>query len=122
MAGNKKLMIPPQGGVVREFVLRVKLIIRLIRDRRVSPWLKIIPILGVIYLFTPMSIIPDITLPVIGELDDAAVLWITNYFFIELCPPEIVNEHLKALSAKTGAKDDEEIVDADSVEFKDPKK
>jgi len=122
MAANKKLMIPPQGGVIREFVLRVKLIVRLIRDRRVSPWLKIIPIAGVIYLFTPMSIIPDITLPVIGELDDAAVLWITNYFFIELCPPEIVSEHVKALSAKTGAKADDEIVDADSVEFKDGKK
>ena len=122
MADKKKLMIPPQGGVVREFVLRVKLIVRLIRDRRVSPWLKIIPIAGVLYLITPMSIIPDITLPVIGALDDAAVLWITNYFFIELCPPEIVSEHVKALSAKTGTKDDEEIVDADSVEFKDGKK
>ena len=122
MAANKKLMIHPQGGVIREFVLRVKLIVRLIRDRRVSPWLKIIPIAGVLYLITPMSIIPDITLPVIGELDDAAVLWITNYLFIELCPPEIVSEHVKALSAKTGTKDGEEIVDADSVEFKDGKK
>jgi uncharacterized membrane protein YkvA (DUF1232 family) len=119
---EKKLMIPPQGGVVREFVLRVKLIVRLIRDRRVNPWLKIIPIAGVVYLITPMSIIPDIVLPVIGELDDAAVLWITNYLFIELCPPEIVSEHVKALSAKTGTKDGEEIVDADSVEFKDGKK
>jgi uncharacterized membrane protein YkvA (DUF1232 family) len=122
MADKKKLMIPPQGGVVREFVLRVKLIVRLIRDRRVNPWLKIIPIAGVVYLITPMSIIPDIVLPVIGELDDAAVLWITNYLFIELCPPEIVSEHVKALSAKTGTKDGEEIVDADSVEFKDGKK
>jgi len=122
MADKKKLMIPPQGGVVREFVLRVKLIVRLIRDRRVNPWLKIIPIAGVVYLITPMSIIPDIILPVIGELDDAAVLWITNYLFIELCPPEIVSEHVKALSAKTGTKDGEEIVDADSVEFKDGKK
>ena len=122
MADKKRLMIPPQGGVVREFDLRVKLIVRLIRDRRVSPWLKIIPILGVIYLFTPMSIIPDITLPVIGELDDAAVLWITNYLFIELCPPEIVSEHVKALSATAHSKDDEDIVDADSIEFKDGKK
>src|ERR1700690_771514 len=121
MANKKHLMIPPQGGVVKEFVLRVKLIVRLIRDRRVSPWLKIIPILGVVYLFTPMSIIPDITLPVIGELDDAAVLWITNYLFIELCRPEIGSEHVKALSAITHPKDDEDIVDADSIEFKDGK-
>jgi uncharacterized membrane protein YkvA (DUF1232 family) len=123
MADKKRLMIPPQGGVVRDFILRVKLIVRLIRDRRISPWLKLIPIAGVIYLFTPLSIIPDITLPVIGELDDAAVLWITNYFFIELCPPQIVREHVKALNADRSANDDEDdIVDADSIEFKDKKK
>ena len=47
MADRKDLMIPPQGGVIRDFVLRVRLIWRLIRDRRVSFWLKIIPILRV---------------------------------------------------------------------------
>ena len=122
MAGNKNLMIPPQGGMVRDFILRVKLILRLVGDKRVNPWLKLIPVAGLVYLISPIDLIPDIAFPIIGELDDAAVLWITNYFFVELCPPEIVNEHLKALSAKTGAKDDEEIVDADSVEFKDGKK
>ena len=115
-------MIPPQGGMVRDFILRVKLILRLVGDKRVNPWLKLIPVAGLLYLISPIDLIPDIAFPIIGELDDAAVLWITNYFFVELCPPEIVNEHLKALSAKTGAKDDEEIVDADSVEFKDGKK
>ena len=39
-------MIPPQGGLVRDFLMRVKLILRLLGDRRVSPWLKIIPIAG----------------------------------------------------------------------------
>jgi uncharacterized membrane protein YkvA (DUF1232 family) len=122
MAGNKNLMIPPQGGMVRDFILRVKLILRLVGDKRVNPWLKLIPVAGLVYLISPIDLIPDIAFPIIGELDDAAVLWITNYFFVELCPPEIVNEHLKALSAKPGAKDDDEIVDADSVEFKDGKK
>jgi uncharacterized membrane protein YkvA (DUF1232 family) len=122
MARKNKLMIPPQGGVVRDFVLRVKLIVRLIRDRRISFWLKLIPTAGVIYLFTPMSIIPDITLPIIGELDDAAVLWITNYLFVELCPPEIVREHVKALSAGTSTDDEDDIVEGESVEIKGMKK
>jgi uncharacterized membrane protein YkvA (DUF1232 family) len=122
MADKKNLMIPPQGGMVRDFILRVKLILRLVGDKRVNPWLKLIPIAGLIYLISPIDLIPDIAFPIIGELDDVAVLWITNYFFVELCPPEIVSEHLKALGAKTAAKDDDEIVDADSVEFKDGKK
>ncbi len=115
-------MIPPQGGMVRDFILRVKLILRLVGDKRVNPWLKLIPIAGLVYLISPIDLIPDIAFPIIGELDDAAVLWITNYFFVELCPPEIVNEHLKALSAKNSTIDDDDIVEAESVEVKDIKK
>jgi uncharacterized membrane protein YkvA (DUF1232 family) len=121
MADKKNIMIPPQGGVVRDFILRVKLILRLVGDKRVNPWLKLIPVAGLIYLVSPIDLIPDIAFPIIGELDDAAVLWITNYFFVELCPPEVVREHVKALSASSGLKDDEDIVDADSVEIKDKK-
>lgn len=120
MADRKDLMIPPQGGVIRDFVLRVRLIWRLIRDRRVSFWLKIIPIAGLVYLVSPIDVIPDIALPVIGELDDAAILWITNYLFVELCPPAIVSEHVKALSRERSDADDD-VVDADSVEIKNHK-
>jgi len=122
MAEKKNLMIPPQGGVIRDFILRVKLILRLIGDRRINPWLKIIPIAGVVYLVSPLDLIPDIALPIIGELDDAAVLWLTNYLFIELCPPDIVQEHVKALSANTTIGDEDEVVDAESVEIKDERK
>ncbi len=122
MADKKNLMIPPQGGVVRDFILRVKLILRLVGDKRISPWLKLIPIAGLLYLISPIDLIPDIALPIIGELDDAAVLWITNYFFVELCPPEIVREHLKALTTDTGTTDDEDIVEAETIEVKNVKK
>jgi uncharacterized membrane protein YkvA (DUF1232 family) len=122
MADKRDIMIPPQGGLIRDFILRVKLIVRLIGDRRVNPWLKIIPVAGLVYLISPLDIIPDIMLPVIGELDDAAVLWLTNYLFIELCPPEIVQEHVKALNANTIRPEDDDIVEAESVEIKDKRK
>jgi uncharacterized membrane protein YkvA (DUF1232 family) len=122
MADKRDIMIPPQGGIIRDFVLRVKLIVRLIGDKRVNPWLKIIPVAGLVYLISPLDLIPDIMLPVIGELDDAAVLWLTNYLFIELCPPEIVQEHVKALNANTSRAEDDDIVEAESVEIKDKRK
>ncbi len=122
MADKKDIIIPPQGGVVRDFILRVKLILRLIGDKRISPWLKIIPIAGVAYLISPLDLIPDIALPIIGELDDAAILWLTNAVFIELCPPEVVNEHVKALGARLRHPDDEDVVDAETVEMKDHQK
>jgi uncharacterized membrane protein YkvA (DUF1232 family) len=117
MANKRDIMIPPQGNVIRDLVLRVKLILRLIGDRRVSPWLKIIPIAGVVYLISPIDIISDIALPVIGELDDAAILWLTNYLFIELCPPQIVAEHVKALNANSRVNEDDDVIDAESVEI-----
>ncbi len=122
MADKRDIMIPPQGGMIRDFVLRVKLILRLIGDKRVSPWLKIIPVAGVAYLISPIDIIPDIMLPVVGELDDAAILWLTNYLFIELCPQEIVQEHVKALSAKARPANDDDVVDAEAVEIKEKNK
>ncbi len=122
MADKGKLMIPPQGGVVRDFVLRIKLILRLLGDRRVSPWLKIIPIGGLLYLISPIDIIPDIALPIVGELDDAAVLWLTNYLFVELCPPNVVQEHVKALSANTTAESQGDIVDGEAKDVTDQAK
>lgn len=122
MPDKKDIMIPAQGGMIRDFILRLKLILRLVGDRRVSPWLKIVPIAGVLYLISPLDIIPDIALPVIGELDDAAILWLTNYLFIELCPPDIVNEHVKALTGGVGPVNSDDVVDAESVEIKDSTK
>src|SRR5512140_817057 len=122
MANKRDIMIPPQGGIVRDFVMRVKLILRLMGDKRVNPWLKIIPVVGLAYLISPLDIIPEIMLPVIGELDDAAILWLTNYLFIELCPPEIVQEHVKALNANLKHSDDEDVIDAESVEIRERRK
>jgi uncharacterized membrane protein YkvA (DUF1232 family) len=122
MADKKDLMIPPQGGVIKELVARLKLIVRLMGDRRVSPWLKLIPIGALVYLVSPIDLIMGI--PGVDALDDTAVLWLGSYLFIEFCPPDVVSEHIKALGANSGEKDKDEgnIVDADSVEIKDIKK
>jgi len=119
MAEKRELIIPPQGGVVRDLVMRVRLILRLLGDRRVSAWLKVIPIVGLLYLISPLDLIPDIALPLLGELDDAAVLWLTNYLFVELCPPNVVQEHVRALTAAAARSLDDDVVDADSVEIKE---
>ena len=119
MADKKDLMIPPQGGVLKELVARLKLIVRLMGDRRVSPWLKLIPIGALVYLISPIDLIMGI--PGVDALDDTAVLWLGSYLFIEFCPPDVVSEHIKALSAKTSARADDDIIDAESVEIKDVK-
>ena len=72
---------------------------------------------------SPIDLIPDIALPVIGELDDAAILWLTNYLFIELCPPNIVQEHVKKLTSNMDIVNGQDnVVEADSVEIKEEQK
>jgi uncharacterized membrane protein YkvA (DUF1232 family) len=116
VASKRDLMVPPQGGVLRNLIMRLRLILRLLGDRRVSPWLKLVPVLGLLYLVSPLDLIPDIALPVIGELDDAAVLWLTNYLFVELCPPAIVQEHVAALTGDHSPAAADDVVEAESVE------
>jgi len=83
--------IVPGGGVVQGLSLRIKLILRLMGDRRVSPLIKLLPLASLVYIF-----VPDL---VVGPIDDAAALWLATYLFVELCPPEVVREHMDALTS-----------------------
>lgn len=113
---NKKLMIP-QGGMLRDFVLRLKLIGRLMTDRRVSFFLKLLPIASLAYLISPVDLAPAVVLPVIGVLDDAAILWIGSTLFVELCSPTIVKEHMDELQSNLDEADD--VIDAESTDVND---
>ena len=84
-------IIPSEGGFFENVSFRVKLIFRLLLDRRINPLLKLIPIGAVIYLISPFDI------P--GPVDDVAILWAGAHFFIELCPPDIVQEHVDVLES-----------------------
>jgi uncharacterized membrane protein YkvA (DUF1232 family) len=122
MTDKEDLIIPPQGSMLRDFIMRVKLIWGLVKDGRVSPWLKLIPAVGLLYLVVPIDLVSEIAMPIVGEIDDAAVLWLTSYVFVQLCPPEIVLQHVKELTAGPAKADSDEVVDADSVEIKDIEK
>lgn len=81
--------IRPQGGVFNDLTQYAKLVLRLMGDGRVNPLLKLLPVGALAYL-----VIPDL---VIGPVDDAMLVWIGTYLFIELCPPDVVSEHRAAL-------------------------
>ena len=85
------------SGFFQDLILRIKLIMRLVGDKRVNIFLKILPVGGLIYLVSPIDIIPDIALPVVGYLDDALVVWLCSTLFVALCPEEVVQEHMNAL-------------------------
>jgi uncharacterized membrane protein YkvA (DUF1232 family) len=113
---SRKIVVPPQRGVLRDVVSRLKLILKLMGDPRVSPWAKLVPIGAFVYLISPIDVIMGI--PGVDALDDAAVLWIGSNLFVELCPPDVVQEHMRALGTNF---DDasEEIVDVEPTDLND---
>lgn len=103
------------GGVFSELSNHFKLVFRLLRDPRVNPFLKLIPLATVIYL-----VIPDL---ILGPIDDAAIIGFGLFIFVELCPPDVVEEHRTALAGDIPGQwrdpqqiDDEDIVDAEFTE------
>ena len=118
---NSDIIVTQQGGVVRNVVNQLKLIFRLLGDKRVSFLAKLVPLGAFAYLLMPADIAPNVVLPVIGMVDDAAILWLGTYIFTELCPPEVVTEHMKALAGNMGANDadGDDVVDGETSEVKE---
>ena len=77
-------------GPIREMLDEINLILRLMRDPRIHPVLKALPIASLMYFV----IFPDLA-P--GPIDDAFIVGIGTYLFVELCSPEIVKEHRDAI-------------------------
>ncbi len=97
MNNRKRELMNPQSGVFQGIVLQTKLILRLLGDRRVNFFLKLLPIAAIVYVVSPVDLVPGLALPVIGALDDAAVLWLGTSLFMALCPDDVVDEHKQAL-------------------------
>jgi hypothetical protein len=81
------------GGLITHLPSFMRVFYRLMTDRRVSPLAKLVPLLGLLLLFTPPALELDF-IPIIGELDWLLVLLISLKVFIWLCPSEIVREHV----------------------------
>src|SRR5436190_24346723 len=76
---------------------------RLFRDRRVSILPKALLVLTLVYVISPFDLIPDF-IPVIGEMDDLAVVLSGLWLFIRLCPPEVVRETVHDIAARAKAR------------------
>ena len=120
MADRKsgKFIVPSQGGAMRSFVNRLKLIARLMGDSRVNIFIKVLPLASLGYLILPADLIPLV--PFISALDDVAILWIGSNLFVELCPPEVVKEHMQDLDSNLEDTSGE-VVDVEPTDVNDNK-
>ncbi|NJM07696.1 DUF1232 domain-containing protein [Candidatus Gracilibacteria bacterium] len=72
----------------------------LLLDKRVPLHTKAVPGLAVAYILSPIDLIPGF-IPVLGQLDDLAVLILGVQAFKQLAPPEILAEHQRRLGITT---------------------
>jgi uncharacterized membrane protein YkvA (DUF1232 family) len=127
MKEKRVVLRNPNKGFFQNLVLRFKLILRLMGDKRVNFLLKFLPAVGLIYLISPIDLFPDISLPIIAYADDAFVIWLCLTLFLALCPEEVVKEHMQALQkVVTGtwreASEQEqagEVIEAESHDVRD---
>ena len=84
---------------IQDGVRQFRLAWRLFWDERVPLWTKIIPPVALGYVLFPFDIITDLA-PGVGQLDDIAVVLIGLQLFVELSPPDVVREHLRALGVR----------------------
>ena len=89
----------PRRGLWKEIKRQAQLIVRLMRDSSVPIWMRSIPLIGLIYLVSPIELLPDISLFPFGLLDDFVVIVVCLTIFMAIVPHKIVEEHLSWLDA-----------------------
>lgn len=76
-------------GIFTNMSRTIRLVIRLLLDRRVNIFLKLLPIGALVYMAVPEAI------PVV---DDVLIFGLGTYVFVELCPADVVQEHRDQLA------------------------
>ncbi|MDQ4099275.1 MAG: DUF1232 domain-containing protein [Chloroflexota bacterium] len=84
---------------------RLRLLWALLRDDRVSPWLKRLGPLGaLLYVLSPIDIVPDFLLGP-GQIDDlgviAVMLFVLSKLIVRFAPPGVVAEHLNSMGVRS---------------------
>jgi len=98
----------------------LKLVWRLLRDRRVPLFTKIIPVIAFLYLVWPTDVIKDF-IPILGHLDDLIVVGLLLLLFIAASPGQVVADQtigkkLRDLQRQYGQDEKKEPSQAKTVE------
>jgi|GEM_PF-3199763 len=85
-----------RGAMLQPILDQFRLTWRLLRDPRVPIWAKAVPLATLIYVVSPLDFLMDL-LPVIGLVDDFAIMAAGLRFFESIAPDFVVAEHRAAL-------------------------
>lgn len=83
-------------GLLAGLLRHARLYVRLMGDRRVPLFPKLLVAGALCYAIVPLDLVPDLLVPVLGYLDDLVLLWLALRALVRLSPPAVVAEHLAA--------------------------
>lgn len=100
MANNLELEVKQERkrarGILREALLLIpnflKLLYRLFRDSRVPKAEKALLVGAIIYVISPLDLIPDV-IPFVGEVDDLYLAALTVIRLLNRAPDAVIREH-----------------------------
>jgi uncharacterized membrane protein YkvA (DUF1232 family) len=88
--------------MIRAIVDQVWLTWKLLFDKRVPAWMKAVALAPLIYVISPIDIIPDFILG-LGQLDDLGLVLAGMRLFESMVPEYIVQEHRAFISDRGSA-------------------
>jgi uncharacterized membrane protein YkvA (DUF1232 family) len=97
---KKRAQVPlPAGnfGALERIWEQLRLAWLLFGDNRVSLALKVLPVLAITYVISPLDLLPAILFRLLGILDDVAIFGLAIVVFNSLSPEDAVVEHLQQL-------------------------
>jgi uncharacterized membrane protein YkvA (DUF1232 family) len=140
---KKRVQVPlPAGnfGVLERIWEQLRLAWLLFGDNRVSLALKVLPVLAITYVISPLDLLPALLFRLLGILDDVAIFGLAIVIFNSLSPEDAVVEHLRQLRfggkyrvqndddgvvidvrAEAGESETTEASDAEAETFTEPK-
>ncbi len=94
---------PEERALVRRIVRlpvrdKFRLALALVRDSRIPLVVRAIPPGLVLYLATPIDLIPDF-IPVIGHLDDMVILIVGVGLLLRFTPRDVLEDHVTRLES-----------------------
>ncbi|MEN3189393.1 MAG: DUF1232 domain-containing protein [Atribacterota bacterium] len=75
----------------------IKLSLRLLKDKRVPFYLKLLVYGAIAYVLSPFDLLPDFLIPFLGLFEDIIIAILCLIGLVKLSPPEVVEEHVKAI-------------------------
>lgn len=112
MSYKRKVDDPRVKGLME----KLPLALRLLLDRRVGFSQKMIPLLAIFYILSPLDFMPEVILGPFGVLDDIGVFLLGLEAFIRFSPHEVVMDHVRRLRGYAPQPaEDEDIIEGEYV-------